>query len=184
MVTIARPTQPSSWVRWWWFGVWWLGAWWLGDTYSAPSLGQDAFWTTVFCGWDWLWFGSRDTCVCEPRQPPSRLLNLWQRSMKFGRKSCCLSLMFCISEMLKPLRGWMCGGNSGVMSVGVQQLLLAFPILVIIKGTIWLVTTYLVQKNITGNKLIQYHNFVLNKYINVSLIILLSVNMAVTFVMF
>jgi len=70
------------------------------------------------------------------------------------------------------------------MSVGVQQLLLAFPILVIIKGTIWLVTTYLVQKNITGNKLIQYHNFVLNKYINVSLIILLSVNMAVTFVMF
>jgi len=56
------------------------------------------------------------------------------------------------------------------MSVGVQQLLLAFPILVIIKGTIWLVTTYLVQKNITGNKLIQYHNFVLNKYINVSLI--------------
>jgi len=78
----------------------------------------------------------------------------------------------------------MCGGNSGVMSVGVQQLLLAFPILVIIKGTIWLVTTYLVQKNITGNKLIQYHNFVLNKYINVSLIILLSVNMAVTFVMF
>jgi len=57
----------------------------------------------------------------------------------------------------------MCGGNSGVMSVGVQQLLLAFPILVIIKGTIWLVTTYLVQKNITGNKLIQYHNFVLNE---------------------
>jgi len=83
----------------------------------------------------------------------------------------------------------MCGGNSGVMSVGVQQLLLAFPILVIIKGTIWLVTTYLVQKNITGNKLIQYHNFVLNKYINVSLkiillITLLSVNMAAIFVMF
>jgi len=75
------------------------------------------------------------------------------------------------------------------MSVGVQQLLLVFPILVIIKGTIWLVTTYLVKKIITGNKLIQYRNFILNKYINISLkniplITLLSVNMAVIVVVF
>jgi len=53
------------------------------------------------------------------------------------------------------------------------------------RGTIWLVATCLVQKIFTGNKLIQHHNFVLNKYINISLkniplITLLSVKMAVS----
>lgn len=46
MVTIDRPNTTefvSAMVM-----VCGLVAWWLGDTYAAPSLGQDAFWTTVF----------------------------------------------------------------------------------------------------------------------------------------